>query len=219
MGFETRVVGMENYATIDLTKEKRLVIVTSTYGDGEMPDNAQSFWDYLKNGTAPRLENLEYSVLALGDRNYVQFCQAGKAFDVRLEELGAKRIHPRTDCDVDYEGPSAEWFGGLMKSLEDAQGLARRRRLRSPSQDTATVSEEVASPSSFGKSNPFPAILKTNRVLNAQAPQRRRAISRSSSRVLDSSTRLAMRWEWCRPTARISCGRSLTQPVLTARRR
>ena len=117
-GFETRVVGMENHATIDLTKEKRVVIVTSTYGDGEMPDNAQPFWDYLKNGTAPRLENLEYSVLALGDRNYVQFCEAGKAFDARLEELGAKRIHPRTDCDVDYEGPSTEWFAGLMKSLE-----------------------------------------------------------------------------------------------------
>jgi sulfite reductase (NADPH) flavoprotein alpha-component len=63
-GFETRVVGMESHATIDLTKEKRVAIVTSTYGDGEMPDNAQTFWDYLKNGTAPRLENLEFSVLA-----------------------------------------------------------------------------------------------------------------------------------------------------------
>ena len=56
LGFETRVVGMESYSTIDLTKEKRLIIITSTYGDGEMPDNAQAFWEYLKNGTAPRLE-------------------------------------------------------------------------------------------------------------------------------------------------------------------
>jgi sulfite reductase (NADPH) flavoprotein alpha-component len=162
-GFETRVVGMENYATIDLTKEVRVVIVTSTYGDGEMPDNAQPFWDYLKNGTAPRLENLEYSVLALGDRNYVQFCEAGKAFDARLEELGAKRIHPRTDCDLDYESPASEWFAGLLKMLEgntapppaaaaDALVVNGERSLTSPS---------------FGKSNPFPAILKTNRVLNA----------------------------------------------------
>jgi sulfite reductase (NADPH) flavoprotein alpha-component len=118
LGFETRVIGMENYSTIDLTKEKRLIIITSTYGDGEMPDNAQAFWEYLKNGTAPRLEHLEFSVLALGDRNYIQFCQAGKAFDARLEDLGAKRIHPRTDCDGDCEGPSVEWFNGLLKSLD-----------------------------------------------------------------------------------------------------
>ncbi|HEY5705065.1 MAG TPA: flavodoxin domain-containing protein [Terrimicrobiaceae bacterium] len=164
-GFETRVVGMENHATVDLTKEKRVVIVTSTYGDGEMPDNAQPFWDYLKNGSAPRLENLEYSVLALGDRNYVQFCEAGKAFDARLEELGAKRIHPRTDCDVDYEGPSGEWFAGLMKSLEGSEALPPAEAAQ-PAASAAKAAEQPAASPSFGKSNPFPAVLKTNRVLN-----------------------------------------------------
>jgi sulfite reductase (NADPH) flavoprotein alpha-component len=166
-GFETRVVGLENHATIDLTKEKRVVIVTSTYGDGEMPDNAQPFWDYLKNGTAPRLENLEYSVLALGDRNYVQFCEAGKAFDARLEELGAKRIHPRTDCDVDYEGPSSEWFAGLMKSLEGSRPSPAATVAQVAVPDVVIPVETAANSPSFGKSNPFPAILKTNRVLNA----------------------------------------------------
>ena len=167
-GFETRVVGMENHATIELTKENRLIIITSTYGDGEMPDNAQPFWDYLKNGTAPRLENLEYSVLSLGDRNYVQFCQAGKDFDARLEELGAKRIHPRVDCDVDYEAPSNDWFSGLMKSL-----VATREPTPAASPEAFPVANDapaaqspVAAPC-FGKSNPFPATLKTNRVLNA----------------------------------------------------
>ncbi|HEY5812391.1 MAG TPA: flavodoxin domain-containing protein [Terrimicrobiaceae bacterium] len=160
VGFETRVVGMEGYSTVDFTKEKRLILITSTYGDGEMPDNAQAFWEYLKNGTAPRLENLEYSVLALGDRNYVQFCQAGKAFDMRLEQLGARRMHPRVDCDVDYESISAEWFGGLMKSMESAA---------LPTVETASAPtlESAAGVSSFGKSNPFPAALKINRVLNA----------------------------------------------------
>jgi sulfite reductase (NADPH) flavoprotein alpha-component len=166
-GFETRVVGLENHATIDLTKEKRVVIVTSTYGDGEMPDNAQPFWDYLKNGTAPRLENLEYSVLALGDRNYVQFCEAGKAFDARLEELGAKRIHPRTDCDVDYEGPSSEWFAGLMKSLVGSKPSPPATAAQVAVPDVVIPVETAATSPSFGKSNPFPAILKTNRVLNA----------------------------------------------------
>ena len=166
-GFETRVVGMESHATIDLTREKRIAIVTSTYGDGEMPDNAQTFWDFLKNGTAPRLENLEFSVLALGDRNYVQFCEAGRAFDARLEELGAKRVYPRGDCDVDYEGPSSEWFAGLMKSLEGSAAPAPGASAQAVVSDVATATATVATPPSFGKSNPFRAILKTNRVLNA----------------------------------------------------
>jgi sulfite reductase (NADPH) flavoprotein alpha-component len=163
-GFETRVLGMEGHSTIDLTKERRVVIVTSTYGDGEMPDNAQLFWDYLENGSAPRLENLEYSVLALGDRSYVQFCQAGKAFDARLEELGAKRIHPRTDCDVDYEGASREWFAALMSTFEDSTAPPAAARTFV---NGAKLPEPPASCVSFGKSNPFPAVLKTNRVLNA----------------------------------------------------
>ena len=161
VGFETRVIGMESYSTIDLTKEKRLIIITSTYGDGEMPDNAQTFWDYLKNGTAPRLEHLEFSVLALGDRNYSQFCQAGKAFDARLEDLGAKRIHPRTDCDVDCESPSVEWFNGLLRSLEGDVPSA------GTTQNAVTAAPTVESTPSFGKANPFLAVLKTNRVLNA----------------------------------------------------
>ena len=167
-GFETRVVGMENHATIELTKERRLVVITSTYGDGEMPDNAQPFWDYLKNGSAPRLENLEYSVLALGDRNYVQFCQAGKDIDARLEQLGAKRIHPRADCDVDYEAPSNDWFSGLLKSLEAGTQLSitTGSQTVAPAGESKGADKPMAAPS-FGKSNPFPAVLKTNRVLNA----------------------------------------------------
>jgi sulfite reductase (NADPH) flavoprotein alpha-component len=161
LGFETRVVGMENYSTIDLTKEKRLIIITSTYGDGEMPNNAQAFWNFLKNGTAPRLESLEFSVLALGDRNYSQFCQAGKAFDARLEELGAKRIHARTDCDVDYEGPALEWFTGLIKSIDGAAPST------GTSPNVVPSDRMVESAPSFGDANPFRAILKTNRLLNA----------------------------------------------------
>ena len=100
-------------------------------------------------------------MLALGDRNYIQFCQAGKAFDARLEDLGAKRIHPRTDCDVDYEGPSVEWFNGLIKSLEGAAPSSGANGT------TVAPTSTVESGLSFGKANPFPAVLKTNRVLNA----------------------------------------------------
>ena len=149
-----------------------------------MPDNAQPFWDYLKNGTAPRLENLEYSVLALGDRNYVQFCQAGKAFDARLEELGAKRIHPRTDCDVDYEGPSTEWFAGLMKSLEGSTAPPPAAAAQVAVANVVKAVETAVTSPSFGKSNPFPAILKTNRVLNAPGSGKGNAPPRDHPRGL-----------------------------------
>jgi sulfite reductase (NADPH) flavoprotein alpha-component len=149
-GFASRAAGLDE--AIDLGKEERVCIVTSTYGDGEMPDNAQGFWDKLQNGSAPALGHLSFSVLALGDRNYTQFCEAGRLFDVRFEELGARRIHDRVDCDVDYETPATAWFDGLMAKL--GSGSA---------QVPAAVKEAAAG---FGKANPFPAVLKTNRVLN-----------------------------------------------------
>jgi sulfite reductase (NADPH) flavoprotein alpha-component len=155
LGFEARAVGLEDYANVDLAAEKRIAIVTSTYGDGDMPDNAQPFWDFIKNGPAPRLEHVEFSVLALGDSNYVQFCEAGKRFDQRFEELGAKRVHPRTDCDVDYETPSKAWFDGLISALGGDAASA-----------PAAEIQESKTEAAFGKANPFPALLKTNLVLN-----------------------------------------------------
>lgn len=159
LGFETRVLGLEQFATINLAEEKRVALITSTYGDGEMPDNAQAFWDYLRADSAPRLESLEYSVLALGDTNYTLFCEAGKLIDLRLESLGGKRIHPRMDCETDYDKVAAEWFQGFIGAIGGA-----------PFASVATESgdQEDSSGSSFGKSNPFPARLKANRLLNAE---------------------------------------------------
>ncbi|MDD5199581.1 MAG: flavodoxin domain-containing protein, partial [Terrimicrobiaceae bacterium] len=153
LGFDARAVGLEEYASLDLAKESRIAVVTSTYGDGDMPDNAQAFWDFIRNGTAPRLDHVEFAVLALGDLNYAQFCEAGRRFDQRLEELGAKRLLPRADCDVDYEAPAGAWFEGLMGSLGST---------------AAPASPNVAAPkvAAYSKTNPFPAVLKTNRILN-----------------------------------------------------
>ncbi len=152
-GFETKISGLDTFALMDISKESRIAIITSTYGDGEMPDNAQPFWDYIKNGSAPKLDHLEFSVLALGDRNYTLFCEAGRLIDERLSELGAKRIQDRCDCDVDYDQPAAAWFDSLLGNFGGA---------------SAEAEESDAEPEENGytKNNPYPAVLKTNLVLN-----------------------------------------------------
>ena len=96
---------------------KKSVFVVSTYGEGEMPDNADVFWNELSSSTAPSLENTEYTVLALGDTSYDDFCEAGKLLDLRLEQLGGKRMLERVDCDVDYEEKVSDWSQKLGKIL------------------------------------------------------------------------------------------------------
>lgn len=151
LGFDARAAGMDQAP--DLRKETRLAIVTSTYGDGEMPDNAQAFWDSLQNGSAPQLGHIEFSVLALGDTNYTQFCEAGRLFDRRLEELGARRVRDRVDCDVDYDEPARAWFDGLIAKLTGGEAVG-------------VPAGESEAAGGHDKANPFPARLKTNRLLN-----------------------------------------------------
>lgn len=108
-GSQPTVRGMDAFAEIDFTKEHRLALITGTYREGEMPDNAQAFWDHLQS-TCPEFAHLEFNMLALGDTNNAKFCKAGELFDARLETLRAKRIFPRVDCDVDFEEPAITDF-------------------------------------------------------------------------------------------------------------
>ena len=95
--------------TMDKLKEiNKLMIVTSTTGDGDVPDNAITFWENLSNLSELNISNLKYGVLALGDSSHYDFCNAGKIIDEKLKELGANRIMDRQECDFDTEG-SMEW--------------------------------------------------------------------------------------------------------------
>jgi len=162
--FAARAVSMADFAKLNFVEEKRIAIITSTYGDGEMPDNAQAFWEMLKSDAAPRLDHSEFSVLALGDSNYAQFCQAGKNFDSRLEQLGAKRALARVDCEVDYEDNAKLWFEGLMVNLSSTPGEKAGAATPTPS---AAV-DEKSTPVGYSKKNPFSARLKTNLKLNGE---------------------------------------------------
>ena len=157
-GFAPKLVCMEKFDSVDLAKEDNVLVITSTYGDGEPPDNAQGFWNWLSSDTAPRLEHTHFSVLALGDTNYPAFCEFGKKCDTRLESLGAKRVHPRIDCDVDCDAPAKAWTDGVFAALCD-------------SRDAGDSSSPIApiSPTTieYSRKNPYPARLFVNRKLTA----------------------------------------------------
>ena len=162
-GFEPRLICMDKFQSVEWAKETNVLLITSTYGDGEPPDNAQAFWSYLKSDDAPQLPNLNFSVLALGDTNYTAFCEFGKLCDERFEQLGARRIVLRTDCDVDYEEPAKAWSEAVLAALAEANGDA----IAEPPTDSAAAEESEPSGDLYSKKNPFPARLLTNRLLNA----------------------------------------------------
>ncbi len=163
-GISVRVADAAVHATIDWKAERNLLVITSTYGDGDMPDNAQAFWDWLQTDAANTLAHLNFSVLALGDTSYEQFCAAGKKIDARLEQLGAKRIHPRVDCDLDYEAAAESWMEGALEQFGQASGPA-------VSENNA-LSRANISASRFDKNNPFPARLLVNRRLNGEGSEK-----------------------------------------------
>jgi sulfite reductase (NADPH) flavoprotein alpha-component len=152
-----------------------VLVVTSTYGEGEMPDNAGLFWDAIQASTVPRLEGLQYAVLGLGDTSYDEFCQAGKLIDTRFEQLGATRIHDRVDCDVDFEDPAALWTAAVLDRLAAEAGATA-----APGATTgggagdgaaatggAGASRASRPGSQWNKRNPYPSRLVENRLLSS----------------------------------------------------
>ncbi|MGE7902968.1 assimilatory sulfite reductase (NADPH) flavoprotein subunit [Peribacillus sp. NPDC094092] len=158
-GFQVTISSMSDFKFNNLKKVQNLLISVSTHGEGDPPDNTLSFHEYLHGRRSPSLEGLRFSVLALGDSSYEFFCETGKQFDKRLEELGGTRLFPRMDCDLDYDEPASEWLEGVISSLNEGQGSS----VAAVPATMAPVGEQT-----YSRTNPFKAEVLENINLNGR---------------------------------------------------
>ncbi|ROQ04662.1 MULTISPECIES: sulfite reductase subunit alpha [unclassified Curtobacterium] len=174
-GLGGRAAALDAVTPEQLAEMTHVLVVTSTYGEGEMPDNAGLFWDAVQASTVPRLEGLQYAVLGLGDTSYDEFCQAGKLLDTRFEQLGATRVHDRVDCDVDFEDAAALWSAAVLDRLAAEAGVtgAPGATTGSGAGDGATATGGAGAGrasrpgSQWNKRNPYPSRLAENRLLSS----------------------------------------------------
>ncbi|WP_281839135.1 assimilatory sulfite reductase (NADPH) flavoprotein subunit [Cardiobacterium hominis] len=148
-GINAKRISAADYKPKTIADEQVLLLVTSTQGEGEPPEEALSLHRLLFGKKAPPLPALRFAVCGLGDSSYPDFCQAGKDFDTRLAELGGERLAPRADCDVDYQATAAAWIADLVPRLAALQPAAPR---------TPTAAAP-ATPAAYDRDHPFTAPL------------------------------------------------------------
>jgi sulfite reductase (NADPH) flavoprotein alpha-component len=150
LGFAPKVVDMADISMAQLADLENVLVIASTWGEGDPPQRAVDFQDALMADDAPRLEKLRYAVLALGDRAYTQFCDVGKRFDDRFAVLGATRVTDRIDCDLDFEAPASAWIDATLPILKPAD---------EPAVDHAVIHVDFARPTADGptRAKPFAA--------------------------------------------------------------
>lgn len=164
-GLHVHLKNMKDYKPKDIANEKKLLVIVSTHGSGVPAFNAQDLHEFLHSKRAPNLANLNYAVLALGDTKYTYFCKAGIEFDEQLAALGAKRIVPRIECDVDYEETAPVWIANTIKVLNAQKPT-----------ETAKPQFSFVAPAkeqnTFSKKNPYSAAVLDKVYLHGRGSDR-----------------------------------------------
>ena len=163
-GIAVKRVALKDYKAKTIADEKYLLLVTSTQGEGEPPEEGVVLHKLLNGKKAPKLTELQFAVLGLGDSSYPNFCQAGKDFDQRFAELGATRLFERVDADLDYSATAEQWIRDIVAIVKEKAAQASPVVQSIATATTAPVAKE----SQYNKSNPFPATLITNQKITGR---------------------------------------------------
>lgn len=176
-GFRSTVHDMADYSAAKLKDEKNVLIVVSTWGEGDPPDGAVDFHEFVMGGNAPKMEGVNFAVFALGDTSYPDFCECGKQFDKRFAELGANRVMERVDADVDFDEPFETWLAAVMPKMVEVAGVKEAVAARAPAPAAVSVPAGIGFEASafappvdegYSKNKPFAAELKEEIILNGR---------------------------------------------------
>ncbi|HFP9337578.1 TPA: NADPH-dependent assimilatory sulfite reductase flavoprotein subunit [Raoultella planticola] len=157
-----KLVNAGDYKFKQIASEKLLVIVTSTQGEGESPEEAVALHKFLFSKKAPKLEGTAFAVFGLGDTSYEFFCQSGKDFDSRLAELGGERLLDRVDADVEYQPAAAEWRARVVEVLKSRAPVA------APAQGATSGAVNDIHSSPYTKEAPLTATLAVNQKITGR---------------------------------------------------
>lgn len=163
-GIAVKRVALKDYKAKTIADEKYLLLVTSTQGEGEPPEEGVVLHKLLNGKKTPKLTELQFAVLGLGDSSYPNFCQAGKDFDQRFAELGATRLFERVDADLDYSATAEQWIRDIVAIIKEKAAQASPVVQSIATATTALVAKE----SQYNKTNPFPATLITNQKITGR---------------------------------------------------
>ncbi|EKB29805.1 assimilatory sulfite reductase (NADPH) flavoprotein subunit [Aeromonas dhakensis] len=161
-GLPVTLTSMADYKPKQLKKETHLLVVVSTYGEGEPPESAVDLYEQLKKGKVGKLEGLKFAVLGLGDSSYEFFCQTGKDFDSLLTKAGADRVHELANLDVDYQDAAKAWGEQALNAI------AATLSAGPAGSSVASAVQQAVGHSQYSKENPFPARLSVNQKITGR---------------------------------------------------